>query len=59
MLIAKIEGFGGAWNYFQDNINDSPKWTESKSKAAVFATKEEALAESNKSGLYDITLEEV
>lgn len=51
MLIAKIEGFGGAWNYFQDNINDSPKWTESKSKAAVFATKEEALAESNKSGL--------
>jgi hypothetical protein len=59
MYIAKREGLLGGWDYFQDNINDSPKWTREKSKAAVFETKEEALAHSNVSGIYEIHLEEL
>ena len=58
MYIAKKEGFAGAWDYFQDNINDSPKWTKERSKACRFETKEIAMAKANLSGLYKITLEE-
>jgi len=59
MYIAKREGFAGTWDYFQDNINDSPKWTRDKEQAAKFKTKKEALSHANKSGLYSIELEEV
>lgn len=59
MYIAKREGFAGTWDYFQDNINDSPKWTKDKEKAKKFSEKEEALTQSNLSGLYTILLEEV
>ena len=59
MYIAKREGFAGSWDYFQDNINDSPKWTREKAKARRFATESEALKQSNLSGLYTILLEEV
>ena len=38
MYIAKREGFAGTWDYFQDNVNDSPKWTKDKSKAYNFST---------------------
>lgn len=59
MYIAKREGFAGTWDYFETNINDSPKWSKDKSKAAVFVNKDEALAHANVSGLYTIVLEEV
>lgn len=59
MWIAKRQGFCDAWDYFQNNLNDSPKWTTLKSKAGRFATKEEALSSSNPTGLYEIVLEEV
>ena len=59
MYIAKREGFGGTWDYFETNINDSPKWTKDKSKAAVFVNKDEALSHANVSGLYTIILEAV
>ena len=59
MYIAKREGFGGTWDYFQNNINDSPKWTKDKSKSAVFSNEDEAMKHANKSGLYTIILEVV
>ncbi len=59
MYIAKREGFAGTWDYFETNINDSPKWTKDKSKAAVFVNKDEALAHANVSSLYTIVLEAV
>ena len=59
MYIAKREGFGGTWDYFETNVNDSPKWTKHKSKAAVFSTQDEAISHANLSGLYSIILEEV
>jgi hypothetical protein len=59
MYIAKKEGFAGTWDYFQDNVNDSPKWTKEKSKARRFLIKDEALEYSNVSGLYSIIIEEV
>ena len=59
MYIAKREGFAGTWDYFQDNVNDSPKLTKDKSKAYNFSTEEQALQHSNQSGLYTILLEEV
>jgi hypothetical protein len=59
MYIAKREGFAGTWDYFQDNINDSPKWTRDKEKAKRFVTESEALSSSNVSGLYTILLEVV
>ena len=59
MWIAKRQGFAGSWDYFQDNINDSPKWTKDKSKAAKFEDKDAALSQSNLSGMYEIVLEEV
>jgi hypothetical protein len=59
MFIAKREGYGGSWDYFQDNIDDSPKWTRDKSKAGVFQTMEDAMKHSNPTGLYEIILEEI
>ena len=59
MYIAKREGFAGTWDYFQDNVNDSPKWTRDKSHARVFENEELAMKHANKSGLYTIVLEEV
>jgi hypothetical protein len=59
MYIAKREGFAGTWDYFQDNVNDSPKWTKDKAKARRFEKEDTALAHSNVSGLYTIILEEV
>jgi hypothetical protein len=60
MYRVKREGFAGTWTiYFQDNVNDSPKWTTSRSKAAVFATEDEAMLHANQSGLYTIILEKV
>lgn len=59
MYIAKREGFAGTWDYFQNNINDSPKWTKDKSKAAVFASQDQAMKHANQSGLYTIILEVV
>lgn len=32
MYIAKKEGYAGSWDYFQDNIDDSPKWTKEKNR---------------------------
>jgi len=59
MYIAKREGFAGTWDYFQNNVNDSPKWTKDKSKAAVFASQDQAMKHANQSGLYTIILEAV
>jgi hypothetical protein len=59
MYIAKKEGFAGAWDYFQDNVNDSPKWTKEREKAFRFEDKDTALSKANLSGLYKIILEEV
>ena len=46
----------GGYIYFQDNVNDSPKWTGVKSKAKQFDTKEEALNGCDKSGIYTGTI---
>jgi hypothetical protein len=59
MYRAKREGFAGTWDYFQDNVNDSPKWTKDKSKARLFATEDLAMKHANQSGLYTIILEVV
>jgi hypothetical protein len=59
MYIAKREGFAGTWDYFQNNVNDSPKWTKDKSKAAVFVSQDQAMKHANQSGLYTIILEAV
>ena len=59
MYIAKREGFAGTWDYFQDNVNDSPKWTKDKSKARKFANEDLAMRHANQSGLYTIILEAV
>lgn len=59
MWIAKRQGFGGDWDYFQDNYNDSPKWTTDKNRAFKFDDKQTALTQSNLTGLYEIVLEEV
>jgi len=59
MYIAKKEGFAGSWDYFQDNINDSPKWTKEKTKAKKFDTKEQAQSQSDITKLYKIIVEKV
>jgi hypothetical protein len=59
MYIAKKEGFAGSWDYFQDNVNDSPKWTKEKTKAKRFGTKEQAQTQSDITKLYKIIVEEV
>jgi len=40
--------------YYQEDT----KWTSEKSKAKKFDTKKEALKESDRAGLYDISVEE-
>jgi hypothetical protein len=57
--IAKKKGYNAEWDYFQDNHNDSPKWTRDKSQAFLFTNPEVAMTQSNLTGLYDIVLEEV
>ena len=57
--IAKKKGYNAQWDYFQDNHNDSPKWTRDMSKAFIFTNYEVAKTQSNLTGLYDIVLEEV
>ena len=52
-------GYNSEWDYFQDNYNDSPKWTRDKSKAFLFSNPQDAMIQSNLTGLYDIVLEEV
>jgi len=59
MYIAKREGFAGTWDYFQDNVNDSPKWTKDRSKARRFDSEDLAMKHANQSGLYTILLEVV
>ena len=49
--IAAREAFGG-YIYFQDNINDSPKWTGDKTQAMRFKTEEDAVSKSDRTGLY-------
>jgi hypothetical protein len=50
--IAAREVFGGDFSYFQDNENDSPKWTGEKSKAMRFDTAEDAISKSDRTGVY-------
>ena len=50
--IAAREGFGGEYMYFQDNINDSPKWTGDKSQAMRFESAEDAVTKSDRTGVY-------
>jgi len=49
--VAAREGFGG-YIYFQDNENDSPKWTSDISKAMRFDTEEDAVTKSDRTGVY-------
>jgi hypothetical protein len=49
--IAAREGFGG-YIYFQNNIDDSPKWSCEKSKAMRFDIKDDALSKSDKTKIY-------
>lgn len=55
MFIAKRETFGGKVLYFEEDT----KWTPEKSKAKKFNTKKEAIESSDRTGLYDLILEEV
>jgi len=57
--IAVREVFGGDILYFQDNINDSPKWTTNVAEAKRFNSVNEALTLSDKSGLYQIIARKV
>lgn len=50
--IAAREGFGGEYMYFQDNINDSPKWTGDKKQAMRFDTSEDAITKSDITSVY-------
>jgi len=50
--IAAREVFGGEYIYFQDNFNDSPKWTGDKSQAMRFESAEDAVIKSDKTGVY-------
>jgi hypothetical protein len=49
--VAAREGFGG-YIYFQDNENDSPKWTGEISEAMRFDTEEDAVTKSDRTGVY-------
>lgn len=49
--VAAREGFG-EYIYFQDNENDSPKWTSDISKAMRFDTEEDAVTKSDRTGVY-------
>lgn len=49
--VAAREGFG-EYIYFQDNENDSPKWTGDISRAMRFDTAEDAVIKSDKTKVY-------
>jgi len=49
--VAAREGFG-EYIYFQDNENDSPKWTGDISMAMRFDTEEDAVTKSDRTGVY-------
>jgi len=49
--IAAREVFGG-YLYFKTNVNESPKWTSDKSDAMRFDTSDEAVFNSDISGIY-------
>ena len=49
--VAVREVFGG-YLYFQDNENDSPKWTTDISKAKRFNKEKDALKKSDTTGVY-------
>jgi hypothetical protein len=49
--VAAREGFG-EYIYFQNNQNDSPKWTGDISEAMRFDTPEDAVTKSDKTGIY-------
>ena len=51
MYIAARETFEG-YIYFQDNLNDSPKWTGDKKKAMRFESAEDAMTKSDRTGVY-------
>jgi len=51
--IAAREAFGGDYLYFQDNENDSPKWSWKKSEAKRFENKEDALKKSDVTNVYE------
>jgi len=57
--IAVREVFGGDILYFQDNENDSPKWTTNISEARRFDNVNDALTLSDKSNLYQIIARKV
>ena len=42
----------GGYLYFENNINDSPKWTMDKKSAMRFDTSEDALVKSDKTKVY-------
>ena len=50
--IAAREVFGGSYMYFQDNVNDSPKWTADRKEAMRFETAEDAVTKSDRTGVY-------
>jgi len=52
MFIAAREVFGGEYIYFQDNFNDSPKWTADRKEAMRFETAEDAVTKSDRTGVY-------
>ena len=50
--IAAREVFGN-YLYFQDNENDSPKWTSDITQAKRFDKKKDALTKSDTTGVYE------
>lgn len=50
---------GGGKLYFQTNEDDSPKWTTDKERAKQFATKKDALKNSDHTGIYEMIAEEI
>ena len=50
--VAAREVFGG-YLYFQDNENDSPKWTSDITKAKRFDKEKDALSKSDTTGVYE------
>ena len=50
--LAAREAFG-EYMYFQDNENDSPKWTSDISRAMRFDTEEDSVTKSDRTGVYE------
>ena len=50
--IAAREVFGGEYIYFQDNFNDSPKWTADRKEAMRFESADDAVTKSDRTGVY-------